>query len=246
MKDRTSKGRWNIKLAVSLTLRLAPLVLLLNILSGCLYLNSEPRSQEVTGRVLDAQTHLPIKGVAVYLLSAPHHTTYSDATGHFRLKKARNQHVLTLPPEGWWPENKDALAGMSHPDYDRHDFDAGYGEGSVDLGDIFLNPRTRITIGMGRAYVVAEIGKLSGREITPKVRFTNNEAGNVTTRSFYQFVNFDVVLMLECKDEIVVQMIYWTKKDFGGDKRQQDKTAQRVESLKFDNAMHVVSFEKAK
>jgi len=106
-----------------------------------------------------------------------------------------------------------------------------------------LNPKARITIGMDRTTAVGLIGRLSGKEFTPKVEFANTEAGNMTTRLFYQFVNYDAVLVLDCKDGKVFQMIYWTKNNFGGDKQQQNKTARKVAALKFDSVMYQVTFE---
>jgi hypothetical protein len=245
MINRTAQARSDLKLDLLLSMRLAPLVLVLNLLTGCLYLNSEPRSNEVKGRVLDAKTHLPIKNAVIQLDIAPHHTTYSDATGHFRLKKTRNQHILALPPEGWWPQNKTDSAEIQHPDDEPYELSPGYGDGSIDIGDILLYPRAVFFVGMSRQAAATEIGMYAG-EIPRRNDYPVLEGDKITTRSFYRSLNFDTVLMLDFRDERVVQMVYWTKNNFDGDRSHRAKTELRIESLKFDSATHEVSLEMVK
>lgn len=78
----------------------------LPLLCGCIiFPYTTPRSAEVTGRVLDANTRLPIKGADVYLIEEPHHTTHTDANGYFRLKATHNFHLI-YAGDGCWPNNK--------------------------------------------------------------------------------------------------------------------------------------------
>jgi hypothetical protein len=112
-------------------------VLLLGSLAGCLpWPHTTPRSAAVSGRVLDARTHLPIKGAAVFLLQSPTHTTYTDKDGFFHLKATRNVHFGYIPPEGEWPDNKDSSMEISHTNY----FPIA-GVWSGNIGDIFLKPK---------------------------------------------------------------------------------------------------------
>jgi len=90
--------------------------------------------------VLDANTHLPIKGAMVYLAESPHHTTYTDTSGNFRLKASRNFHLIYVAPGGSWPNDKTAIAQISHPKYQLYEFDA-YAGGN--LGDLMLKPERR-------------------------------------------------------------------------------------------------------
>ena len=104
------------------------------LLSGCLPIpHTTARSQEVEGKVLDAQTRAPICRAEVALNESPHHATYTDEKGHFQLKATRNLHLLAIAPEGHWPNRKDSTIKISHPDYS-----PVWGDWSGNAGDILL------------------------------------------------------------------------------------------------------------
>ena len=86
-------------------------------LCGCIiFPYTVPRSAEVTGRVLDANTRLPIKGADIYLVEEPHHTTHTDANGYFRLKATHN-FILIYMGDGCWPNKKTDEVQISRTGY---------------------------------------------------------------------------------------------------------------------------------
>jgi hypothetical protein len=107
------------------------------LLAGCLpYPHTIERSSEVRGRVLDARTHLPIKGAKVCFVQSPQHTTYTDANGYFHLKAVKNFHFGVITPGADWPDRKISSRVISHPNY----ITIG-GDWSGDAGDILLKPK---------------------------------------------------------------------------------------------------------
>ena len=106
------------------------------LLTGCIYPHTSPRSAAVRGRVLDAQTHLPIKGAKVYFVQAPEYPTYTDANGRFQIKAIRNFHWSGNVAGGSWPDPKISLRNISHEKYVTRSEDW-----SGDAGDIFLQPK---------------------------------------------------------------------------------------------------------
>lgn len=118
-----------------------PFILVLGLLSGCVspIPHTTPRSGEVRGRVLDARTGLPVQGAKVSFIKSPHHATYTDAAGHFRLKAARDFHFAYVSPEGDWPSRKDSLIEITHPDYKPRGLSGGVGP--MDIGDFLLKPK---------------------------------------------------------------------------------------------------------
>ena len=110
----------------------------LSLFLGCLPIpHTTERSPEVYGRVLDARTHAPIHGAQVSLSQPPHHSTYTDAAGRFRLRPTRNFHFAYVAPEGGSPGRKDDSVTVSHPKYRPYGFLANAGG---DIGDILLEP----------------------------------------------------------------------------------------------------------
>ena len=100
------------------------------------YPHTTERSKEVHGRVLDAQTRLPIKGAKIEFLQSPHHPTYTDADGYFRMKAAKNFHTGVNLAGGDEPMPKMSDKIISHPNYVIANLD-----GSGDIGDVFLQPK---------------------------------------------------------------------------------------------------------
>lgn len=125
------------------TVALALCLLTLFMLCGCLPIpHSKPRSAEIYGRVLDAKTHLPIKGAKVSLTEKPHHTTYTDSQGHFHMKATKNHYFAYVAPDGDWPNSKTGLTQIECPGYIPYSYD-GYGYGGGNLGDINLEPERK-------------------------------------------------------------------------------------------------------
>ena len=75
------------------------------------------RSQELRGRVLDAKTLTPIKGAKVEFLQSPHHPTYTDAEGYFRMKATKQFHWGRDLAGGDQPPPKHNDLKVSHKDY---------------------------------------------------------------------------------------------------------------------------------
>ncbi|HXD00167.1 MAG TPA: hypothetical protein VN048_12560 [Verrucomicrobiae bacterium] len=126
---------------VSRALRLMPIVAVLALLTGCLPIpHTTDRSGEVTGRVVDAHTREPIQGAEIFLVEKPHHPTYTDTNGHFDMKATRNFHWAYAPPEGDWPQGKGDIITVSYPNYLPKDISPNM-VGSIDVGDILLNPK---------------------------------------------------------------------------------------------------------
>jgi hypothetical protein len=120
------------KLRSCYTLAIFPVIACL--LSGCVH--TSQRSVEVRGRVLDAETHLPIKGVRIRFAESPHHPTYTDGNGCFKMKARTQIHWGGNAAGGSWPSPKTSLMGASHPDY--HGIAR---EWSGDIGDVLLKPK---------------------------------------------------------------------------------------------------------
>src|SRR6266481_2386760 len=98
----------------------------LSLLTGCLpFPHTTDRSPAVSGRVVDARTRAPIKEARVWLEKSPHHTTYTDADGRFRMGATWNFHWAYFSPEGDWPDRKDPMVAIEHPGYLHADFIAG-------------------------------------------------------------------------------------------------------------------------
>jgi hypothetical protein len=103
-------------------------------LSGC----TSPRSPEVRGWVLDAQTRIPVESAVVYFYDHPSKATKTDAQGYFYFKATQNFHLLRLPPgDGAWPRGTyfDKVV-VCHPNYLTNKF---YGLGHS--GDILIEPK---------------------------------------------------------------------------------------------------------
>ena len=101
-----------------------------------LYPHTTERSQEVRGRVLDAQTRLPIKGAKISLYQSPHHPTHTDENGCFRLKATRNFHTGVNLAGGDDPMPKPNDMEISHEGYESQ-----YGRWGGDIGDVLLKPK---------------------------------------------------------------------------------------------------------
>jgi hypothetical protein len=114
------------------------LYLALILLAGCVWPHTTLRSGDVTGRVLDSSTHMPIKGATVRFVTPPFHTVLTDGQGYFHFKVVHQFHYGYLPPEGEWPDRKDHIMAVSHPAYKTRNFGAGY-DGNA-LGDFLLAP----------------------------------------------------------------------------------------------------------
>lgn len=109
------------------------------LLTGCLPIpHTTERTPEISGRVLDAQTHSPIQRAKIFLVQKPHHTTLTDASGRFRLKETRNFHWAYITPEGDWPDRKGNVIEIVHPGYKPHGFSEAWAH---DVGDILLQPK---------------------------------------------------------------------------------------------------------
>ena len=122
------------------TIRLLALIGALGLTSGCIPIpHTTERSCEISGIVVDADTHLAIPDAKVQLLESPHHTTYTDHTGQFHLPATRNFHWLYVPPEGDWPERKDNSIEVSCPHYTSYDLLPNT-MGTMDVGYIYLKP----------------------------------------------------------------------------------------------------------
>jgi len=89
-------------------LRFMPSILILGLLSGCVfpYPHRTERSPEIRGRVLDTRTHQPIQGASAFLESYPEASTSTGSEGYFRLKPTHNVHLGLTPPEGHWPQGE--------------------------------------------------------------------------------------------------------------------------------------------
>src|SRR5690349_24698270 len=78
------------------------------LLAGCLPIpHTSLRSADVWGRVLDARTQAPIQGAKVCFSQSPHHTTYTDERGRFRLRATHDFHLAYVGSDGEWPDPKD-------------------------------------------------------------------------------------------------------------------------------------------
>jgi len=112
------------------------------LLAGCIlpYPHTTPRSFEFSGRVIDARTKAPVRGVRVFLSEHPGTSCTTDAIGHFRLKATRNFHLarVSLGGDGFdWPFGKSFdVVTVSHRNYQTLQIDTiGF------QGDILISPK---------------------------------------------------------------------------------------------------------
>lgn len=118
-------------------MRLIAVILVLGLLTSCFpYVHSEQRSADFRGRVLDAQTHLPIKDAEIRLVQNPPHTTHTDANGYFHMKATRNWHYFVITPGADWPDSKIGDEIISRTNY----VTIG-GSWNGNVGDILLKPK---------------------------------------------------------------------------------------------------------
>jgi hypothetical protein len=127
----------NMKQSIA-SLALARCTLMVTLLSGCVFPHTSARSPEVRGRVLDARTHAPVEGVAVYFHDHRSTSCKTDSTGHFHLASTRNIHLVYGPagvdsPTGTY---YDELT-VEHPSYVPLEI-VTFG---APIGDILLKPK---------------------------------------------------------------------------------------------------------
>ncbi len=124
-------------------MRLAAYILVVPLLTGCLYPHTTRRSSEVYGRILDARTHAPVQDAKVFLTEHPKVLCTSDAAGRFRLKETHNFVLLVGFGDGpgwpggdyWWPN-----ITVSRTNY----VEQKIGGDFPDKGDIFLVPELEL------------------------------------------------------------------------------------------------------
>src|ERR1051326_1337051 len=119
-------------------MRFLPFILVLGLLTGCVWPHTTPRSPAVTGRVLDARTHVPIRGAKVFLTQPPAHATYTDKNGCFHMKATRN-FILMQTGAGELPREKIALMLISQTNYISHELAPDWHH--ENIGDLFLEPK---------------------------------------------------------------------------------------------------------
>lgn len=117
-------------------LRLCVCAAALALLSGC----TSPRSPEVRGRVLDAQTRAPVASAKVFFYLHSSISTKTDTQGYFHLKETSNFHLMRLPPgDGAWPSGTVVNEiRVIHPQYLPKDFRATWTPKTVE---VLLVPR---------------------------------------------------------------------------------------------------------
>ncbi len=139
-------------------------------LSGCVIIPfpfHTPRTPDISGRVVDASTRLPVAHASVQFLGdgrtpLPSPKAITDETGQFHLRRTRNWHLGEMfVPHGWdciWPDGPDCRTlHVEHPGYasrtlnlyplfkasglsNRHmGEDILYYHGSFPVGDISLD-----------------------------------------------------------------------------------------------------------
>lgn len=115
---------------------------------GCLPIpHTTPLTDEVRGRVLNAENHAPVESAKVYVQILPNHKTLTDADGRFHLSATHNFHwgYFYAGERGEMPPAKLSAIGISHPDYQFNGFAWGGPDpfkkrGATDVGDILLKP----------------------------------------------------------------------------------------------------------
>jgi len=88
------------------------------LLSGCISPHTSPRCPEIRGKVVDAKTHLPIKGAKVCFIEPPFdNTTYTDAEGCFVMKASKNFHWQAGADSSGYPPPKSNGLRITHENY---------------------------------------------------------------------------------------------------------------------------------
>jgi hypothetical protein len=112
------------------------------LLTGCIvpWPHTTIRTGVACGRVLDQQTHAPVKGATLYFSAFPRHSCRSDAAGRFHLRATHNFHFgyLFLVERADWPfERYDGFLTV-----DRSGYEGTGREVNRDgfRGDILLRP----------------------------------------------------------------------------------------------------------
>lgn len=98
---------------------------------------TEVRAPELRGRVLDADTHLPISGVKVYFNDPPEEAVYTDANGYFLMKKSKVTYSMSYGGHVYPIRKSDDLL-LSHTNYAAGYFGRNIGD---DPLNILLKPK---------------------------------------------------------------------------------------------------------
>ena len=241
-------------------MRLIPFILVLSLLTGCIpFPHTSLKCEEVRGRVLDAETHTPIKGAKVYLVvddfsgntdkSRPEHVTYTDATGSFRLGATHQFHLAVVAVEGdndFLPKRKYYEGRILHPDYSSWRFDViGWGGSGKDYGEIFLKPKVRIAVGMPLTEVVSSVRRLGGADITSAVRLppTPKYYGHIHDGIYWRVDSYNAYITISSENGKVVRITYLSQRDYDN-ALSVAEVEQSVLALKFDDTER--SVEKTK
>ncbi len=129
-------------------LRASAASLLILAVAGCApTLETNVKLAKITGRVLDAETRLPIKGARVALLEHPRVTCRTHADGTFQLGPLHNL-ILGVGPGGnlgpsdehWLPD-----VSVSREGYITAEKMGGLMALEYRLGDVLLQPKRRVT-----------------------------------------------------------------------------------------------------
>ncbi len=86
------------------------------VLTGCMSKRTEIRAPELRGRVLDADTHLPISGVKVFFSDPPEEAVYTGADGRFLMKESKVTYSMSYGGHVY-PIRKHSDICLSHTNY---------------------------------------------------------------------------------------------------------------------------------
>ena len=92
------------------------------LLTGCIVPRTEFRAAELRGRVIDAETHLPVSGAKVYFCVPPGEAVHTDANGYFLMKAAKATYWISGAGGSVYPIRKSNAIYISKKGYITHQF----------------------------------------------------------------------------------------------------------------------------
>ena len=101
----------------------------------------------------------------------------------------------------------------------------------------------RIAVGMNRDEVLATLKQHGAIDITSGLAIVGSKNGPPPTGLYWEFRDYDAVIMLVAKNDTVIEMTYWTKRDFNESKLHRFKTMRDASAVTIETATKQVMIE---
>ena len=112
------------------------------------------------------------------------------------------------------------------------------------IPSIALCEQVRIATGMSANEAKAQIRKIGGADITPNLAVVGPKGESPMKEIYWEFRDYDAVIELIQKEEKIVALCYWTKKDFSESKSHREESRQLTQSITLDTEKKTAVVEK--